>query len=100
MNNNYIVCKKVSFYSQIDENMFFEWINSISCIEKFEGAGDELYLILVNRELSYEDMKNLIALLYRYKIKMDQLQPFVTANNQMAVAPWRKQIFKNLKGPG
>ena len=99
MNNNYIVCKKVFFYSQVDENMFFEWINNISCIEKLEGAGDELYLILANRELSYEDMKNLIALLYRYKIKMDQLQPFITENNQMAVTPWRKQIFKNLKGP-
>jgi hypothetical protein len=97
MNRNYIVCKKVYFYSQLDEDIFFTWIKSISCIKKFEGAGDELYLDLVDRELSYEDMKNLIALLYRYKIKMDQLQSFVTDNNRAAVEPWKKQIYKATK---
>lgn len=97
MNHNYIVCKKVYFYSQLDEDVFFIWIKSIPCIKKFEGVGDELYLALVDRELSYEDMKNLIALLYRYKIKMDQLQSFVTENNRAAVEPWKKQIYKTMK---
>lgn len=77
--------------------MFFTWIKNIPCIEKFEGAGDELYLDLVFRDLSYDDMKDLIALLYRYKIKMDQLIPFVTQNNKTTVEPWKKQIYKAIK---
>lgn len=97
MNNNYLVCKKVYFYSQLDENMFFVWIKSIPCIKKIEGAGDELYLDLVDRELNYEDIKDLIALLYRYKIKMNQLQPFITEKNKTAAEPWEKQIYKLVK---
>lgn len=97
MNSNYIVCKKVCFYSQKDEDMFFLWIKSIACIEKFEGAGDELYLDLIPGELNYEDMRDLIALLYRYKIKMDQLKPFINENNKAAVKPWKKQIYKSVK---
>src|SRR5205823_3117186 len=77
VNNNYLICKRVSFYSSLDEAIFFGWIKRISCIERFEGAGDELYLDIIDQELSYEDMKNLIALFYRYKINMDQLKPFV-----------------------
>src|SRR5688572_16667318 len=97
MQKNILICKKVYFYSQLDEDMFFSWIKSISCIKKFEGAGDELYLDLVDQELNYEDMQDLIALLYRYKIKMDQLQPFVTEKNRSAVEPWKKQIYKSAK---
>lgn len=84
----------MTYYSHFDEDNFFEWIKNIPCIKSFEGARDELYLDLVDRELSYEDMKDLIALLCRYKIKMDQLQPFVTENNKAAVEPWKKQIYK------
>lgn len=94
MNQSYILCKKVCFYSTIDEDMFFTWIKNISCIKQFEYAGEELYLHLVNQELSYIDMKNLIALLYRYKVDMQQLQPLITENNKAAIKPWKKQIFK------
>ncbi len=97
MNLNYIVCKKVYFYSQLDEDMFFTWIKNISCIRHFEGSGDELYLDLVDRALSYEDMKDIIAFLYRYKIDMSQLQSFVNQANESAVLPWKKQIYKNTK---
>lgn len=97
MNHNYIVCKKVYFYSQLDEDMFFSWIKSISCIQSFEAARDELYLDLVEQELSYEDMKELAALLYRYKIKMEQLKPFVNEKNKAAIKPWEKQIFKRIR---
>lgn len=66
----------------------------IPCIKSFEAASDELYLDLVDKELTYDDMKDLIALLYRYKIKMNQLQPFITEENKAAVEPWKKEIYK------
>ncbi len=92
MKNNYLTCKRVIFYSSLDEDMFFDWIKKIQCIEKFEGARDELYLDLVNRELDYDEMKNLIAFFRRYKIKMNQLEQFVNEKNKAAVEPWKKQI--------
>lgn len=93
MNKNYITCKRVIFYSKLDEDMFFEWIKKINCIKSFEGAGDEMYLDFVESELSYDDMKDIISLLYRYKVDMTQLQPFVNQQNKDAVAPWKQQIY-------
>jgi hypothetical protein len=96
--NNYITCKSVKFYSLNDEDAFFEWIKRIKCIEKFEGAREYLYLDLVNRELSYDDIKDLIALLYRYKIDMHQLAKFYNESNKNAFTPWSKKIFKSNSG--
>lgn len=91
-NSNRLTCKRVSYYSLLDEDMFFEWIKRIKCIESFEGAGDELYLDLVDKDLSYEDMKNLIALFSRYKINMKQLREFINKDNIDAAVPWHKEI--------
>ena len=94
MNQKYITCKRVKFFCKLDEDMFFAWIKNISCIEKFEGAHDELYLDLIDQELTCEDMTNLIALLHRYKINMKQLQSLITVNNEAAIKSWKKQILK------
>lgn len=93
MNKNYLICKSVKFYSHKDESAFFGWIKKIKCIEKFEGARDELYLDLVDRPLNYQDVEDLIALLCRYKIDMKQLQPFLNEDNKNAFDPWKKEIF-------
>jgi hypothetical protein len=81
-NKIYLTCKAVSFYSHKDEDAFFAWIKKIKCIEKFEGAGDELYLDLVDRRLTDTDLRELIGLLYRYKIDMKQLAQFLTPKNK------------------
>jgi len=88
--NPFLVCKGVIFYSNKDEDAFFEWIKKIECIEKFEGSGDELYLDIASRDLHDHDLRDLIALFYRYRIDMKQLQQFLTADN-------RKWFFENKK---
>lgn len=94
MNQRYITCKRVRYTCYNDEDVFFEWIKSMPCIQKFDGAHDELYLDLIDEELSYDDIQDLAALLYRYKIDMKQLQPLITENNKDAIKPWKKQIYK------
>ncbi|MBS1987038.1 hypothetical protein JST99_03865 [Candidatus Dependentiae bacterium] len=89
---NYLVCKRVKFYAQKDEDAFFCWIKAIPCIKSYEGAKDVLYLDLVDKPLDYVDMKDLIALLHRYKINISQLEPFINEDNAMAAEPWLKQI--------
>jgi hypothetical protein len=89
----FLTCKSVWYYSQKDEDAFFEWIEKIECIESFEGVRDELYLNLIDCELEYEDMQDLIALFYRYKVNMRQLAPFVNKKNRDAAIPWKKHIL-------
>lgn len=94
----YLTCKSVYFYSMKDEDAFFEWIGKIDCIEKFEGVRDELYLDFVQKKLNYDDIKDLIALFYRYKIDMKQLKQLLNEENKEAFKPWSKEIFgKSLK---
>ncbi len=97
MDKNFLVCKSVWFYSQHDEAIFFEWINKIRCIKRFEGVGDELYLYLVRRKLTYHDIKDLIALFFRYKIDMKQLVPLKNESNEGAFKPWKHKIFPKPK---
>jgi hypothetical protein len=96
--DNYLTCKQVHFYSYSDEDVFFEWIKKIKCIKSFEGAGDELYLDLVDRKLNEDDLDDLIGLLYRYKIDMKQLAQFLTPENKSwffdnKKAYWRRRVF-------
>lgn len=81
-----------------DEDAFFWWIKRIKCIEKFEGAGDELYLDLKDGELSDNDLDDLIGLFYRYKIDMKQLAQFLTKENKEwfydnPKAFWHRRVF-------
>lgn len=90
--NRYLTCKRVVYYSQLDEDAFFEWLKKINCIINIEGALDELYLDLKDGDLTYEDLSNLIAIFHRYKIDMKQLAEFVNKDNMDAALPWKKEI--------
>lgn len=99
---NYLICKKVIFYSQKDEDVFFEWIKKIKCIEHFEGVCDELYLNLIQRQLTDDELRDIIALFYRYKIDIKQLQRFVNEENKewLCGKPygyWHTRMFGNKK---
>ena len=94
---NYLICKSVSYYSDKDEDAFFEWINKIECIESISAVGDELYLDLVDRELNNNDIDDLIGLFARYQIDMKQLGKYKTEKNAEAFNPWRKEIFEKTK---
>lgn len=94
----YLICKRVHYYSYNDEDAFFEWIKKIKCIKSFEGAGDELYLDLVDRKLTETDLRELMALLYRYKVDMKQLARFLTPKNKKWFydnkrAYWHRRVF-------
>jgi hypothetical protein len=98
----FLICKSVIFYSQKDEDMFFTWIKKIKCIEKFEGAGDELYLDLKSKVISDQNLRDLLALFYRYKIDMKQLKIFLNKRNEKwfygnPKGYWHKKVFAQKK---
>lgn len=95
--NNYLTCVSVKFYSNQDEDAFFSWIEKINCISSISAAKNELYLDLIDGDLSFEDIHELIGLFARYKIDMKQLAGYKTEKNYEAFLPWQKEIFETEK---
>ena len=94
-----IICKRVIFYSQNDESAFFEWINKMKFVDRFSQAYDELYLHISKENLKDDELNDLIAFFYRYKIRrMKQLAAFLNEKNRKWFYEnkdkyWHKKIF-------
>jgi hypothetical protein len=89
-NKDYLICKKIKFYSVFDKDIFFEWVNKIECIDDVEYVGKDLFIEVACLDLHDHDLRDLIALFYRYKIEMKQLQMFLNKKN----AEWFKDPLK------
>ena len=70
-----LVATGVTYYHENDEAAFFQWLDRIPCVEQSEGEGPDLFIHL-SREPLDEDLWELIAFFYRYKINMRQLARF------------------------
>lgn len=95
---NILICKSVRFYSNKDEDAFFEWIKKIDCIDEISAAGKELYLHVCADDIHDYDLRDLLALFYRYKIDMKQLSRFLTEDNKKWFYDnkkvfWHKKVF-------
>lgn len=93
-----VVCKAVWYYSKIDEELFFNWLQKIKSIEHFDGIGDELYLYFKTPKIPDEDLRELLALFYRYKIDMKQLKAFLNDDNKewfygRPKGFWHRKVF-------
>lgn len=92
-----LICRSVIFYSENDENSFFEWIKKIECIERIAGLKNELYLHMVCDDLHDHDLRDLLALFYRYRIDMKQLQIFLNPENEKwfknPQSYWYEKVF-------
>ena len=96
----FLICKSVWYYSMIDEDLFFEWVKKIPSISTFNGVKDELYLHLTKNCLPDEDLRELLALFYRYQIDMKQFKVFLNSDNKEwfydnETAYWHKKVFGN-----
>lgn len=79
-----LIFKPLKFYSPLDEELFFNWINKIDCIQSYKGIAKELHLIVSSRPITFEEYRNLNGLFTRYKLKNpNQLKRFFcTKENQ------------------
>lgn len=96
--NLFLTCKDVEYYSPKDEDAFFEWIKKIPSIKKEDGWQDELYLYFDNADISQQDLREIIALFYRYNVDMKQLSVFLNEHNRKwfcenKKAYWHKKVF-------
>ena len=77
-----IRCKKVTFYSKGDEEMFFNWAKNIKVTNKAFGELDDIVLPVESAIIDDDSLRELIALLHRYNLPLKQLAVFKNANNQ------------------
>lgn len=93
-----LVCKRLVFYELKDEEAFFEWVGKIKSIIKYDGQGDEIHLHVKSNIISDHDLRDLVALFFRYKVKMEQLAIFLNPKNQAWFGDnpkmyWHKKVF-------
>ena len=95
MTNLYI--RELTFYSQLDEDSLFSWMEKISIIEDIRGIGDSI-IFSVKDELSKDDLMEIIALFFRYGIDMKQLEILKSDDNESWFCNremyWYDAIFK------
>ena len=92
-----LICKRVIFYSQGDEEAFFEFARRIKGVRKIDGVRDEIQ-IHVQARLSDKSLRDILGLFQRYKIEMRQLSQFETDKNREWFRDSRKFWFKKIYG--
>ncbi len=76
-------CRRVVFFSRLDEAAFFGQLEANRAVRKIEAVGDTIRLH-VARALSEPALRDLLATFHRYKIRMDQLAQLASDRNR----PW------------
>lgn len=77
-----LICTPLTFYVENDENAFFEWLNKISCIDKYQGIGRELHLHISSDNISDDELLELFGIFQRYNFDQSQLKRFKNKNNE------------------
>ena len=88
-------CHEMMFYSQLDEEIFFDALKKISAVKKIEGIGSDLLLSVPSR-LSDKALRELLGLFFRYQVDMRQLAPFLTEKNRSWFCGTEKYWFKKV----
>jgi len=94
-----ITIRSDEFYSDGDERRFFEGLRNISAVSSVKGIGVELFLDINTVKMSKNEMRELIALLWRYKVPLSPLSAFVKNKRfdwlHNKDAYWYAPMFKN-----
>jgi len=69
---------------------FLNFLQKLNCIKNISGVSDELYLD-IPCTIPDDDLRDILALSYRYKINMKQLSIFLNNTN-------KNWFFDNTKG--
>jgi hypothetical protein len=86
-------CAGTQFGSYLDEKHLFAWSEEISCFERWDGDT----LVVRTHDMSEVDLRDILALFWRYQMPMRQLAQFLTERNQHWLAEpsayWHERVF-------
>ena len=75
-----LIVRGPRYFAPGDETAFFSWLQSISCIASVGGEGYDVHIKL-KRPPSDSNLRELIALLFRYRMNMRVLATYRTERN-------------------
>ena len=85
------------FYSYLDEENFFRWLESIPAVTSVSRVGLDLEVSL-RQILDEPNLRDLIAIFRRYGIDMKCLRHLATSSNESwfknPIAYWYKDVFQ------
>jgi hypothetical protein len=93
-----LIATRVIYYSPNDETAFFQWLGRVDCVEGFEGSGPKLFIDL-KRAPTDDELRDLLALFYRYKIDMRQLAQFDQARRASWFRDPQMYWYRRVFGP-
>lgn len=93
----YMRFKGIEFLSSMDEELFFTWLGKIECISEILGEEDEIK-ISITQKVSDLDLRELIAVTYRYNADMTQLRALLSNENRVWFfenpdSYWHEKVF-------
>lgn len=97
MSDRELIVRGPTYYSSGDEMAFFKWLKSIPCVDDVTGRSNDLHIRL-KRAPSNTDLREFVALLYRYKMDMTPLAAMKTSRNAKWFADpkayWHANVFR------
>lgn len=93
-----ISIQEINYFSALDEDIFFTWLDKIPGIVEKQGEGNELHIYIDQEKLNEAGLRELLAFFYRYGIDMEQLGIFLNENNKSwffenKEAFWHQKVF-------
>jgi hypothetical protein len=87
-----------TYYSQRDEDHFFAWLEAIPGVTRIVGTPEGLRVTLRSKRLSDFALRDLLALHFRYGLRMTELAQFENPKNtswfRSPTAYWHKKVFQ------
>ena len=97
---NQLVARLVRYFSELDEEMFFVWLDKLDCVSEYHGEGTDLLITLKGKRLDDSSLRELLALFNRYGVDMAQLARFETKENRSWFRDprsyWYTRVFENV----
>ena len=93
-----LIAKGPEFYSSLDEDAFFYWLDKIECVNSWRLGTDSIVLEIDTTNMNEEELRGILALFYRYEMDMKQLKQFMTKENAewfaRPIAYWHNRMFE------
>ena len=94
MPRHVLIVRGPTYGSPLDEKMHFDWLASIPCVANVGGELNDMHITL-KRLPGEMDLRELIAVLYRYRMDMTGLAAFKSSRNKkwFAENSWHAKVF-------
>lgn len=79
---NIIIREPGPFYSPLDEDYFFEWLQSIPVVKEVNGVKGGRLEITIEEPVNEECLADLMAVLSRYSVDLKPLKSLCAPNNE------------------